>query len=74
MNRQWMYGSRLSVEFITGLQGFLRVADANKRSGFVVCPCSVGKNQNNYSSSRTLHVHLLQQSFMPSYNCWTKHG
>jgi hypothetical protein len=74
MNRQWMYGSRVSSEFIRGLQGFLHVADANKRNGFVVCPCSVYKNQKNYSSSRTLHVHLLQHGFMPSYNCWTKHG
>jgi hypothetical protein len=69
-----MYGSRVSSEFIKGLQDFLRVADANKRNGFVVCPCSVCKNLKNYSSSRTLHVHLLQHGFMPSYNCWTKHG
>ena len=74
MNRQWMYGNRLSSEFITGLQGFLRVADAYKRNGFVVCPCSVCKNQNDYSTSRTLHIHLLQHGFMPSYNFWTKHG
>jgi hypothetical protein len=45
MNRQWMYGSRVSSEFIRGLQGFLRMADANKRNGFYVCPCSVCKNQ-----------------------------
>jgi hypothetical protein len=69
-----MYGSRVSNEFITGLKGFLRVADANKRNGFAVCPCSVCKNQKNYSSSKILHVHLLQHGFMPSYNCWTKHG
>jgi hypothetical protein len=74
MNWQWMYGNRLSGEFITGLQGFLCVADANKRNGFVVCPCTVCKNQKDYSSSRTLHIHLLQNGFMPSYNCWTKHG
>jgi hypothetical protein len=74
MNRQWMYGSRLSGELITGLQGFLHVADANKRNGFGVCPYSVCKSQKNYSSSRSLHVHLLQHGFMLSYNCWTKHG
>jgi hypothetical protein len=69
-----MYGRRVSSEFIKGLQDFLHVADANKRNGLVVCPCSVYKNLKNYSSSRTLHVHLLQHGFMPSYNCWTKHG
>jgi hypothetical protein len=49
MNQQWMYGNRLSGEFITGLQGFLRVADANRWNGFSVCPCSVYKNQKDYS-------------------------
>jgi hypothetical protein len=48
MNRQWMYGNWLSCEFITGLQGFLCVADTNKRNGFVVCPCSVYKNQKDF--------------------------
>ncbi|KAK1669292.1 hypothetical protein QYE76_057451 [Lolium multiflorum] len=28
----------------------------------------------DYSTSKTIHVHLLQNGFMPSYNCWTKHG
>jgi hypothetical protein len=28
----------------------------------------------DYSTSKTLHVHLLENGFMPSYNCWTKHG
>jgi hypothetical protein len=69
MNRQWMYGNQLSGEFITGLQGFLYVADANKRNGFVVYPCSICKNWKDYASSRTLHIHLLQHSFMPNYNC-----
>jgi hypothetical protein len=49
------------------------MADANKKNGFVVCPCNVCKNQKDYSSSRTLHIHLLQHGFMPNYNCWIKH-
>jgi hypothetical protein len=40
-----MYGSRLSGEFITGLQGFLRVADANKRNGLLFV--QVCQNQKN---------------------------
>ncbi|KAK1669127.1 hypothetical protein QYE76_057286 [Lolium multiflorum] len=36
-----------------------------------VCSC---KNMTDYSTSKTIHVHLLQNGFMPSYNCWTKHG
>jgi hypothetical protein len=69
-----MYGDRLFGEFIMGLQVFLRVADANTQNCFVVCSCSLCKNQKDYSSSRTLHIHLLQYGLMPSYNYWTKHG
>ena len=74
MNRQWMYGPRLSGEFTTGLKDFLVVANANKQGGFVICPCVICKNQKGYSSSRDVHMHLLRHGFMPSYNCWTKHG
>ena len=74
MNRQWMYGPRLSGEFTTGLKDFLVVANANKQQGFIICPCAVCKNQKGYSSSRDVHMHLLRHGFMPSYNCWTKHG
>src|SRR3954469_10620575 len=74
MNRQWMYGNRLSREFTTGLKDFLVVANANKQKGFVICPCVDCKNQKGYSSSREVHLHLLRHGFMPSYNCWTKHG
>ncbi|XP_037425092.1 uncharacterized protein LOC119290086, partial [Triticum dicoccoides] len=69
-----MYGNRLSGEFTTGLKDFLVVANANKQGGFVICPCVICKNQKGYSSSRDVHMHLLRHGFMPSYNCWTKHG
>ena len=75
MVREWMYGTdRRSGEFINGVHEFLRVADANKRNGFIFCPCSVCKNQKDYSDSKILHSHLFRSGFMPSYNCWTKHG
>ena len=75
MVREWMYGTdRRYGEFINGVHEFIRVADANKRNGFVFCPCSGCRNQKDYSHSKTLHSHLLKSGFMPSYNCWTKHG
>ncbi|KAK1618023.1 hypothetical protein QYE76_023540 [Lolium multiflorum] len=40
----------------------------------VLVPHSSCKNMTDYSTSKTIHVHLLQNGFMPSYNCWTKHG
>ena len=69
-----MYADRLSNEFIKGVHSFLLMAEANKRSGFMSCPCGVCWNHTEYSSSRVLHSHLFRSGFMTGYNCWTKHG
>ena len=70
-----MYNAdRRSQEFIEGVHSFLRVAEANKRDGFMCCPCVICKNLKEYASSRSLHSHLLKSGFMPNYICWTKHG
>nr|AAX95198.1 transposon protein, putative, CACTA, En/Spm sub-class [Oryza sativa Japonica Group]ABA92288.1 transposon protein, putative, CACTA, En/Spm sub-class [Oryza sativa Japonica Group] len=74
MDRQWMYADRRSKEFIDGVHYFLRVAEANRQRGFICCPCNKCKNQKEYSASRTIHFHLFESGFMPSYNCWTSHG
>src|SRR3954469_2287188 len=75
MNRQWMYGDRRTSEYITGLQNFIVVANANRgHNGFMCCPCVHCQNKKDYSNTRTIHAHLLRSGFMPSYNCWTKHG
>ena len=75
MGRQWMYSDRRCPDYINGMHSFLRVAEKNKPSnGFISCPCSVCKNTQDYSTSKTIHVHLLQSGFMSGYNCWTKHG
>ena len=69
-----MYGERRSPDFIAGLHKFLVVAEANKEDGFMPCPCVDCRNVKEHSSSKTLQGHLLRRGFMPSYNCWTKHG
>jgi hypothetical protein len=69
-----MYGDRRSNEFINGLHSFIGVAEANKRNGFMSCPCGVFQNKKDYSFSKILHSHLLWFDFMSGYNCWTKHG
>src|SRR3954462_5621271 len=75
MSRQWMYGDRCHPDFIKGMHYFLNGAEANNRSnGFIYCPCSSCKNMKDYSTSKTIHIHLPENGFMPSYNCWTKHG
>ena len=70
-----MYDDRCSPQFVEGVHTFLLAAEANKRAdGFMPCPCLVCKNDHNYSTSRTIHVHLFKSGFMPHYNVWTKHG
>jgi hypothetical protein len=68
-----MYGDRRSVEFIEGVLSFLKVAEANKRNGFICCPCGAYRNENDYSCSSSIHFHLIQWGLMYGYNCWTKH-
>nr|ABF97873.1 transposon protein, putative, CACTA, En/Spm sub-class [Oryza sativa Japonica Group] len=74
MDHQWMYADRRSKEFIDGVHYFLRVAEANMNKGFICYPCNKCINQKEYSASRTIHFHLFESGFMPSYNCWTSHG
>ena len=69
-----MYADRIEREFTEGLRSFLNVAEASARNGFMCCPCRYCRNEKDYSSSRTLHIHLIQTGFILSYNCWTKHG
>ena len=75
MDRQWMYvGDRREDPYMTGLRSFLEVAKANTKDGFISCPCFDCENTKSYSTSKIIHMHLLRRGFMPSYNCWTKHG
>ena len=62
-----MYDDRCSPQFVEGVHTFLLAAEANKRAdGFMPCPCAGCKNGRNYSTSRTIHVHLFESSFMPT--------
>jgi hypothetical protein len=69
-----MYADRRSGDFIKGVHSFLNVAEATKRNGFMCYPCGVCRNEKDYPSTKTLHIHLFRFGFMSSYNCWTKHG
>ena len=74
-SQHWMYNvDRRSQDFIDSVHYFLRMAEANKRDGFMCCPCAVCKNLMEYATSRTLHLHLFKSGFMLNYICWTKHG
>ena len=64
MSHPWMYADRRSKEYMDGVQSFLKVANANKWNGFMCCPCRHCRNEKDYSSSQTLHIHLIQFGFM----------
>ena len=64
---------RHSMEFIDGVNEFIKVAEKHKYGGFVRCPCKICKNEKD-SSSRTIHSHLFSSGFMPNYYVLTKHG
>jgi hypothetical protein len=74
MSRAWMYADRRSGDFIKGVHSFLNVTEATKRNGFMCCPCGICRNEKDYPSTKTLHIHLFWFGFMSGYNCWTKHG
>ena len=60
-SQHWMYNvDRRSQDFIDSVHYFLRMAEANKRDGFMCCPCVVCKNLMEYATSRTLHLHLFK--------------
>jgi len=51
VTHNWMYNAdRHSEEFINGVHYFLSVAEANKRNGFMCCPCAACKNLTKCSS------------------------
>lgn len=76
MNQQWVYNTNWYFKkLINGLREFLNAVDYHKlASGFISCPCKEYKNEKEYCSSRTQHIHLLQIGFVPHYIWWTKYG
>jgi hypothetical protein len=75
MNRQRMNADRRSPEDIAGMQDFLEVAKANNNPhGFMCCPCSLCRNNKDYSDWETLHLQLIKNGFMANYVLWTKHS
>ena len=69
-----MYGDGRTSEYIEGVHNFLELAEANKKNGFMCCPCPIYGNLKSYSDRKILHSHLLYKCFMPHYNVWTRHG
>ena len=57
------------------MYAFLEVEKTNKNEkGFMCCPYSQCRNNQDYSDWGTLHLHLIKNGFMPNYAVWTQHG
>lgn len=77
-----MYGTRPSVEYLNGVNGFINVAkqQANKEeidaygSSFIYCPCKDCKNEKKFRSHDIVFQHLILRGFKENYTCWNKHG
>ena len=72
MNREWMYGDRRILEYITGVNNFLEVVVANKENGFMCCPCtmcgigSLTLNDKPFTSTFFIRVSCHTIMFGPS--------
>jgi hypothetical protein len=66
-----MNANRKSLEYIVGMHAFLKVAKDNKNpKGFMCCTCSHCRNDKDYSSRGTLHLHLIKNGFMENFVVW----
>ena len=80
MDRRWMYGPRPSIEYLNGVNEFIKVAkeQANKEmdaydSFLIYCPCKYCKNEKKFRSDEIVFQHLILRGFVENYTCWNKH-
>ena len=69
--------SRLSDEYATGVEEFIRVAMedmANKGSTLMSCPCRDCNNGRSFSNPNQVRNHLIRRGFKQRYQCWIWHG
>ena len=77
-DRSWMsLRNHACAQYLDGLKLFIRAAEAdmlNRHKTTMWCPCIDCENKKQFSSSLTLHAHLILRGFMDHYRCWNKHG
>jgi hypothetical protein len=70
LDRSWMYGPRLSNEYINGLDAFIDLAYkdmVDNDRGFICCLCKHCKNEKKYRSDDVLRTHLIKHGFKKDY-------
>jgi hypothetical protein len=76
-DQSWMYVSRLSNEYINGLDAFIDFTKKDMVDNgrcFICYPCKHYKNEKKYRSGDVLRTHLIKHGFKEDYRCWKKHG
>ncbi|KAF7139861.1 hypothetical protein RHSIM_Rhsim06G0085100 [Rhododendron simsii] len=74
MDKSWMYQSRLTSEYLNGVEGFLNFAFQNASiDGKIVCPCVKCGNGRWVMRSEAVD-HLVCDGFIKGYTKWIAHG
>jgi hypothetical protein len=76
-DRNWMYGPRLSNEYINVLDAFIDFVKKDMVDNgrcFIYCPYKHYKNEKKYHSDDVLRTHLIKYRFKEDYRYWNKHG
>ena len=76
-NRNWMYEREFDVgsfniEFIKGLEEFIKFALSKSRSSKIRCPCAKCKNVV-FKNPNDVREHLLRKGFVEHYYDWRYH-
>jgi hypothetical protein len=65
-----MYGPRLCIEYIKGLDAFIDFMKKDMLDnirGNICCPCKHCKNEKRYRIDDVLMSHLIRHGFMEGY-------
>ncbi|XP_019173565.1 PREDICTED: uncharacterized protein LOC109169143 [Ipomoea nil] len=77
MDRSWMYKKHNTLEYVHGVQEFVKIAEeyASKiGENYIVCPCYDCRNLKKFRSSEQIKEHLIRRGFKLGYDWWIWHG
>ncbi|XP_056688175.1 uncharacterized protein [Spinacia oleracea] len=77
MDRNWMYGSRTTNQYILGVEEFIACAVAYQlKNGdeSILCPCSNCDCSRRFRNVDQIREHLVRRGFRLNYTRWIWHG
>ncbi|XP_056694668.1 uncharacterized protein [Spinacia oleracea] len=72
-----MYGDHTTVEYLSGVEEFLRCALAHQRNtkaAKIYCPCRDCNNVRRLGDIDEIEDHLFRRGFKQDYHVWFWHG